>query len=55
VILRKEHRPRTYENRVLRNIFGSMEDEITWDWRSQQNDMIFNQEEWDGQRMKIGG
>jgi hypothetical protein len=41
----KEHRPRVYENRVLKKIFGSKKDEITWDWKSRQNDMIFNQEE----------
>jgi hypothetical protein len=34
-----------YENRVLRKIFGSKENEITWDWKSRQNDMIFKPEE----------
>jgi hypothetical protein len=45
LILREEHRLRVYENSVLRKIFGSKKDEITWDWRSRHNDMIFNQEE----------
>ena len=31
--LRKECRLRMYENRVLRGIFGSKRDEVTWEWR----------------------
>jgi hypothetical protein len=29
LILRKEHRPRVFENRVLRRIFGPKRDEVT--------------------------
>jgi hypothetical protein len=28
-----EYRPREFENRVLRKIFGSKRDEVTWGWR----------------------
>jgi hypothetical protein len=34
VILGEEHRLRVAENRVLRIIFGSKKEEVTWDWRS---------------------
>jgi len=30
--LREEHRPRIFESRVLRKIFGARRDEVTWDW-----------------------
>jgi hypothetical protein len=30
LILREEHRLRMFENRVLRRIFGSKRDEVTW-------------------------
>jgi hypothetical protein len=30
--LREEHRPRVFENRVLRKIFGSKRDEVTGEW-----------------------
>jgi hypothetical protein len=33
LILRKEHRLRVFENRVLRRIFGPKRDEVTGDWR----------------------
>jgi hypothetical protein len=33
VTLRKEHRLRVFENRVLRRIFGPKRDEVTGDWR----------------------
>jgi hypothetical protein len=32
--LRKEGRPRVFENRVLRRIFGSKRDNVTRDWGS---------------------
>jgi hypothetical protein len=38
VILRKEHRLRVFENRVLRRIFGSRRDEVTGDWRKLHNE-----------------
>ena len=31
--LREEHRPRVFENRVLRRIFVAKRDEVTGDWR----------------------
>jgi hypothetical protein len=31
--LKKEHRLRVFENRVLRRIFGRKRDEVTGDWR----------------------
>jgi hypothetical protein len=31
--LRKEHRLRVFENRVLRRIFGLRRDEVTGEWR----------------------
>jgi hypothetical protein len=35
--LRKEHRLRVFENRVLRRIFGSKRDEVTGEWRKLHN------------------
>jgi hypothetical protein len=37
LILRKEHRLRVFENRVLRRIFGPKWDEITEEWRKLHN------------------
>jgi hypothetical protein len=37
--LREEHRPRVFENRVLRRIFGPKRDEVTGEWRK-----LYNQE-----------
>jgi hypothetical protein len=31
--LREQHRPRVFENRVLRRIFGPKRDEVTGEWR----------------------
>jgi hypothetical protein len=31
--LREEHRPRAFENRVLRRILGPKRDEVTGEWR----------------------
>jgi hypothetical protein len=33
LVLRKEHRLRIFENRVLRRIFGSKRNEVTGEWR----------------------
>jgi hypothetical protein len=33
LILREEHRPRVFENRVLRRIFGPKGDDVTEQWR----------------------
>jgi hypothetical protein len=35
--LREEHRLRVFENRVLREIFGSKRDEVTEEWRKMHN------------------
>jgi len=35
--LREECRLRVFENRVLRRIFGSKVDEVTWEWRKLNN------------------
>jgi len=35
--LRKEHRLRAFENRVLREIFGLLKEEVTGDWRKVHN------------------
>jgi hypothetical protein len=35
--LREEHRPRVFENRVLRRIFGTKRDKITGKWRKLHN------------------
>jgi len=31
--LREEHRPKVFENRVLRKIFGAKRDKVTGEWR----------------------
>jgi hypothetical protein len=33
LILREEHRPRVFENRVLRRIFGPNRNDVTGGWR----------------------
>jgi hypothetical protein len=38
--LREEHRPRVFENRVLRRIFGPKRDEVTREWRKLQNEEL---------------
>jgi hypothetical protein len=38
--LRKEHRLRVSENRVLRKIFGSKWNEVTGDWRKLKNEEL---------------
>jgi hypothetical protein len=38
--LRKEHRLRVFENRVLRRIFGPMRDEVTGEWRKLHNEEL---------------
>jgi hypothetical protein len=37
--LRKEHRLRVFENRVLRRIFGPKRDEVTGEWRKLHNEL----------------
>jgi hypothetical protein len=38
--LREESRPRVFENRVLRGIFGPRMDEVTGEWRNLQNEEL---------------
>ena len=38
LILRKEHRMRVSENRVLNRIFGPKRDEVTGEWRKLHNE-----------------
>jgi hypothetical protein len=38
--LRKEHRLRAFENRVLRRILGSKRDEVTGGWRKLHNEEL---------------
>jgi hypothetical protein len=38
--LRKEHRLRVFENRVLRRIFGPKRDEVTCGWRKLHNEEL---------------
>jgi hypothetical protein len=40
--LRKDHRLRVFENRVLRRIFGPKRDEITVEWRKLHNGELHN-------------
>ena len=36
--MREEHRPRVFENRVLRRIFGPRRDGVTGEWRKLHNE-----------------
>jgi hypothetical protein len=38
--LRKEHKLRVFENRVLRRIFGPKMDEVTGEWRKLHNEEL---------------
>jgi hypothetical protein len=38
--LREEHRPRVFENSVLRRIFVPKRDEVTGDWRKLHNEEL---------------
>jgi hypothetical protein len=38
--LREEYRPRVFENRVLRGIFGPERDEVTGEWRKLHNEEL---------------
>jgi uncharacterized membrane protein len=40
VVLRKEHRLRVFENRVLRKVFGPKKDEVTSEWRKLHNEEL---------------
>jgi hypothetical protein len=36
----REHRPRVFENRVLRRIFGPRRDKVTGKWRKVHNEEL---------------
>jgi hypothetical protein len=38
--LREKHRPRVFENRKLRRIFGTKKDDATGDWRRLHNEEL---------------
>ena len=38
--LREEHRPRVFEDRVLRRMFGSKRDEVTGYWKKLHNEEL---------------
>jgi hypothetical protein len=38
--LREEHRPRVFENKLLRRIFGPKRDEVTGGWRKLHNEEL---------------
>jgi hypothetical protein len=38
--LREERRPRVFEKRVLRRIFGPKRDEVTGEWRKLRNEEL---------------
>jgi hypothetical protein len=38
--LRKEHRLRVFENRILRRIFGPKRDEVTGEWRKLHSEKL---------------
>jgi hypothetical protein len=42
VTLREEHRPRVFENRVLRRIFGPKRDKVTGEWRKLHSGELHN-------------
>jgi hypothetical protein len=42
VTLRKEHRLRVFENRVLRGIFGPKRDEVIGGWRKLHDEELHN-------------
>ena len=40
--MRVEHRPRVFENRALRKIFGPKRDEVTGEWRRLHNVELYD-------------
>jgi hypothetical protein len=38
--LREEHRLRVFANGVLKMMFGSKRDEVTWEWRKVHNEEL---------------
>jgi hypothetical protein len=41
-MLRKEHRQRAFQNRVLRRIYGPARDEVTGGWRKLHEEQLHN-------------
>jgi hypothetical protein len=41
-MVRDKHRSKTFENRVLRRIFGHESDEMAGDWRNLHNEESYN-------------
>jgi hypothetical protein len=39
-VLREENKPRVFDNRVLREIFGPKRDEVTGEWRKLHNEEL---------------
>jgi uncharacterized membrane protein len=54
--LRKEHRLRVFENRVLRKMLGSQREELTGDWRKLHNEelrkFVFTTKYYSAERIK---
>jgi hypothetical protein len=42
LIIRKEHRLRVFENKMLRRIFGPKRDKVTGGWRKLHNEELHN-------------
>jgi hypothetical protein len=42
LILREERRPRVFENRVLRRIFGPKRDKVTGEWKQFHNEELYD-------------
>jgi hypothetical protein len=40
ITLREEHRPKVFENRILRRIFGPKRDEVKMEWRKLHNEKL---------------
>jgi hypothetical protein len=40
--LREGQRPRVFENRVLRRIFGAKRNEVTGEWKKLHNEKLYN-------------
>jgi hypothetical protein len=40
--LRKDHRLRVFENRVLRRMFGPKRDEVTGEWKTFHNEELLD-------------
>jgi hypothetical protein len=41
LILKEERRLRVFDNRVLRRIFGTNREDVTWEWRKLHNEDLY--------------